>query len=271
MQYYSFHIGDYTTSTVHLSPLEDLTYRRLIDFYYMKEEPIPLDTHWVSRRLRVDTEDVENILQEFFVETEDGWRNERCDDDISKYQAMANRNKANGARGGRPKKNPEKPTGLRVATESKPTGKPTINQEPLTKNQEPKSNTSGYTAEFENFWKEYQRKGSKANAFKRWKKLSADHKSDAVEAIQHYFVENPDMQYRKDAEGYLSGKLFESTLERVNNNQLQLFDSSNDGEPQQAEHTGITMNPAYLSDLSAGIVSNPQEWIELKAKERGEQ
>lgn len=136
MQYFSFHIGDYTTATVHLSPMEDLTYRRLIDFYYMKEAPIPLKTDWVARRLRVATEDVENILKEFFVKSEDGWKNERCDEDIAKYHAMANRNRSNGSRGGRPKKNPKKPTGLQVGTDSKPTGKPTINHEPLTINQD---------------------------------------------------------------------------------------------------------------------------------------
>jgi len=101
----------------------------------MKEEPIPLDTDWVSRRLRVGCEDVKNILEEFFVESEDGWKNGRCDKDIAKYHAMADRNKANGSRGGRPKKTQKKPTGIPVATQSKPTGKPTINHEPLTMNQ----------------------------------------------------------------------------------------------------------------------------------------
>ncbi|NDH69342.1 MAG: DUF1376 domain-containing protein, partial [Gammaproteobacteria bacterium] len=33
MHYYQFHIGDYKSHTHHLSLLEDLAYRRLLDFY----------------------------------------------------------------------------------------------------------------------------------------------------------------------------------------------------------------------------------------------
>lgn len=110
MQYYQFHIGDYTTATVHLSPLEDLAYRRLLDFYYMKEKPIPTDIPWISRRLRLGSEDVENVLNEFFTLTDDGWENERCNADIEAFHAHIDKQRANGKKGGRPRKNPKKPT-----------------------------------------------------------------------------------------------------------------------------------------------------------------
>ena len=40
MHYYSFHIGDYMSHTRHLSLIEDLAFRRLLDFYYLHEQPI---------------------------------------------------------------------------------------------------------------------------------------------------------------------------------------------------------------------------------------
>lgn len=80
---------------------------------------------------------------------------------------------------------------------------------------------SGYTAEFDEFWKTYERKGSKANAFKAWKKISNQDRLDAVTAIEFYFKECDGPQFRKDAERYLSNKVFEAALERSENNQTQ--------------------------------------------------
>lgn len=131
MHYYQFHIGDYRSSTAHLTNEEDLAYRRLLDMYYDLEGQIPLDTEWVSRRIRVDASIVRDVLNDMFERTEEGYRNDRCDKEIAKYQALAERNRSNGSRGGRPKQNP-------VGSESQPTGKLTINQEPETKNHKPK-------------------------------------------------------------------------------------------------------------------------------------
>lgn len=128
MHHYPFHIGDYRSSTAHLSNEEDLAYRRLIDFYMDTEEEIPLETHWVARRIRVDSEAIKTVLNDFFICTETGWKHARCDAEIARYRDMANRNRINGLKGGRPKvKNP-------VGSQSKPTGKPTRNQEPRTNN-----------------------------------------------------------------------------------------------------------------------------------------
>lgn len=129
MHYYQFSIGDYRAATAHLSNEEDLAYRRLLDMYYDTEQKIPLDTQWVSRRLRVDAHVVLDVLNDMFVKQDDGWFHARCDDVIQQYHAMAEKNRANGRLGGR-KKNP-------LGSDSQPTVKATINQEPRTINQEP--------------------------------------------------------------------------------------------------------------------------------------
>lgn len=141
MNYYPFHIGDYRSGTSHLSDAEDLAYRRALDWYYDTETAIPLDTQWVSRRLRVETQVLENVLRDFFFETQDGWRHARCDAEIAAYQKLRDKNRANGAKGGRRPKQIQ-PNGNPVGSQSDSAGNPLetealANQEPRTKNQEP--------------------------------------------------------------------------------------------------------------------------------------
>jgi uncharacterized protein YdaU (DUF1376 family) len=110
MHYYQFNIGDYIKNTLHLSVMEDIAYRRLLDLYYDSEQPIPTDIPKVSRRLRMDCDVVQSVLDEFFELTEDGYRNHRADLEILYYQEYLAKQKANGLKGGRPKKTQLKPT-----------------------------------------------------------------------------------------------------------------------------------------------------------------
>jgi uncharacterized protein YdaU (DUF1376 family) len=131
MHFYKFHMGDYKSATAHLSNEEDLAYRRLLDMYYDTEQPIPLETDWVARRLRVGSEVVATVLQDMFRETENGWIHDRCEEEIREYHRMADRARANGKAGGRP----PKPTGNPVGTQQEPSRKLTTNHKPLTTNQ----------------------------------------------------------------------------------------------------------------------------------------
>lgn len=88
MNYYPFHLGDYAAHTGHLEPMEDLAYRRLLDVYYMREGALPADIQVTAKlvRLRSCAADVESVLNEFFVLTEEGWRHQRCEHEIAKMQ-----------------------------------------------------------------------------------------------------------------------------------------------------------------------------------------
>ena len=129
MHYYQFNIGDYRAATAHLTNEEDLAYRRLLDMYYDTEQKIPLDTQWVGRRIRMEPSVVFDVLSDMFVRHEDGWFHARCADVIEQYQAMAEKNRANGRLGGR-KKNP-------LGSDSHPIAKATINDKPITINDKP--------------------------------------------------------------------------------------------------------------------------------------
>jgi uncharacterized protein YdaU (DUF1376 family) len=86
MHYYQFNIGDYKSHTEHLSEMEDLTYRRLLDWYYLHETPIPLDLTETSRqiRMRSHSDCIALVLQEYFERTDDGWIHHRADKEIAK-------------------------------------------------------------------------------------------------------------------------------------------------------------------------------------------
>lgn len=90
MNYYEHHLGDYVRDTAHLSMLEDGAYRRLIDAYYIREAPLPLNLREVYRLVRAsskqDREAVETVLREFFQESSEGWRHSRCDREIGHFQ-----------------------------------------------------------------------------------------------------------------------------------------------------------------------------------------
>lgn len=86
MHYYQFNIGDYQSHTAHLEPLEDLAYRRLLDWCYLHERPLPADIEQVSKliRMRSHTECIADVLREFFDLTADGWWKERISKEIEK-------------------------------------------------------------------------------------------------------------------------------------------------------------------------------------------
>lgn len=86
MHYYQFNIGDYKSHTEHLSEMEDLTYRRLLDWYYLHETPIPLDQSETARqiRMRSHSDCIAVVLQEYFERTENGWIHHRADREIAK-------------------------------------------------------------------------------------------------------------------------------------------------------------------------------------------
>ena len=88
MNYYPFHIGDYAAHTAHLSPIEDIAYRRCIDLYYLHESALPMDLTDVARliRMREHAEIVAAVVREFFAQGVDGWYHDRCAEEIERMQ-----------------------------------------------------------------------------------------------------------------------------------------------------------------------------------------
>jgi len=168
MIWYKFHIGDYLTHTVHLSDAEDLAYRRLLDLYYMSEKEIPLDTESVARKIRLDLDITESVLDEFFERTETGYFNNRCHVEVTKYQHQVENNRQLGKRGGRPSK-----------TESKTESKAKDNPKKI-QIQNKNINTSSKFDEFWNAWPASKRKVAKAECQKKWAKAGLDSVAETI-------------------------------------------------------------------------------------------
>jgi uncharacterized protein YdaU (DUF1376 family) len=98
MHFYQFHIGDYKSHTHHLSPLEDLAYRRLLDHYYLHEAPIRQRDIARQIGLREYEQEVLTVLDEFFVSTEKGFINPRADEEIAKYRKFSEDGKKGAAK-----------------------------------------------------------------------------------------------------------------------------------------------------------------------------
>ena len=132
MNFYPFHIGDYASHTRHLSLMEDLAYRRLLDLYYTTERALNGSSTDVARRIGMLAEQaaVEYVLKEFFEPLEDGsgYQNKRCDEEIAKFTAK----KVQASQAG-------KASAERRFNARSTDVQPTKNQEPRTKNQKEKS------------------------------------------------------------------------------------------------------------------------------------
>lgn len=128
MHYYQFNIGDYVSHTRHLSPIEDIAYRRLLDAYYLSERPLNSGIAVVARQigLKEHEAEVHEVLQEFFKLTEDGWINTRADKEIAHFKGKIEQ----ASRAG-------KASAERRSNSRSTDVQPTNNQEPITINQEP--------------------------------------------------------------------------------------------------------------------------------------
>jgi uncharacterized protein YdaU (DUF1376 family) len=91
LNYFELHIGDYAEATQHLSILEDGVYTRLLRKYYASEKPLPVEIEKVQRLIVAKSKEekaaVEAVLSEFFDLRDDGWHQDRCDDEIARYLA----------------------------------------------------------------------------------------------------------------------------------------------------------------------------------------
>jgi uncharacterized protein YdaU (DUF1376 family) len=154
MHYYQFHIGDYKSHTHHLSHYEDLAYRRLLDFYFLHEQPIKHRDIARQIGMRDHEEDVMTVLNEFFISTPEGFVNPRADKEIKQYKEFSAAGKRGAAkRWGTP---PDE------EANSPPNATPiaTNNHKPITNNQEKKAlgkrlaNDFSFPLEWEQFCKE---------------------------------------------------------------------------------------------------------------------
>jgi uncharacterized protein YdaU (DUF1376 family) len=112
--------------------MEDLAYRRLLDFYFLHEQPIKHRDIARQIGMRDHEEDVMTVLNEFFLSTPEGFVNPRADKEIKQYKEFAEAGKRGAA------KRWSKPPHGEAISPSNATPIATNNHKPLTNNQEKK-------------------------------------------------------------------------------------------------------------------------------------
>jgi len=127
MHYYQFHIGDYASHTRHLSLIEDIAYRRLLDFYYLHEQPIKQRDIARQIGMRDEEQEVLAVLNEFFISTDAGFVSPRADKEIQHYHSKVEQASKAG-----------KASAERRLNSRSTDVQPTINHKPITINQESK-------------------------------------------------------------------------------------------------------------------------------------
>ena len=142
MRFYPFHVGDYQAHTSHLTDIEDLAYRRMLDLYYLNQKPLPNDPARIARLIRMPgaVTEIDGLLKEFFVLQDDVYTNKRCDKEIASFIKQ----KDGGAKGARIRWDKAKLEG----GDSLPNGEGIRegNATPIaTKNQEPRTRESRAT------------------------------------------------------------------------------------------------------------------------------
>ena len=139
MNFYKRFIGDIQAKTGGLTLAEFGAYDRLLDHYYSTELPVPADeVYRICRAMSAaERAAVDKVLSKFFDLTAGGYAQSKADEQIAKAQPLIEAARANGKKGGRPKKpkTQEKPNGFENdnpdGTQQKPSLKATQNQSQL--------------------------------------------------------------------------------------------------------------------------------------------
>jgi uncharacterized protein YdaU (DUF1376 family) len=153
MNYYPHHIGDFNNATRHLTRIERSVYRDLIDLYYDTEQPLTLNFPALCRKVLARTDEestaVEQVLNEFFTKTDQGWYHDRCEEVMEEYRtnisAKSAAGKASAAK--REAERLSKLNGCSTAVqqpfnEAVSSVQLTNNQEPITKEEKNKKETA---------------------------------------------------------------------------------------------------------------------------------
>lgn len=176
MYHYPFHLRDYVTKTRHLSLMEDLAYRRLLDAYYTAEGPLPSTPQDCARLIvmREQAVEVEAVLREFFVLTDRGWENPRCEEELAKYRKLADSaRRANVSRWGSRSESTSGSTSESTSGSDLERNADQI----ATKNQKPRIKKTPQPPAgegFDEFWSAYPRKESKSTALASWNRIKPD-------------------------------------------------------------------------------------------------
>lgn len=131
MNYYNRYPGDYARKTQDLSLVEHGAYTLLLDHLYGTQQVLPKNPVGLFRVTRAFTQEeqdaVLSVIKRFFVEVEDGYTNQRFEEERIKAKARIDAARENGKKGGRKQTQSQRePSGLGLGsipvTQQEPSG-----------------------------------------------------------------------------------------------------------------------------------------------------
>lgn len=135
--------------------------------------------------------------------------NSRLDEEIEKRAQYIEKQRNNGAKGGRPRKdeNPnETQTITQIQTQSEPKKNPTAN---ANVNADVNENKKAW---FSIFWDKYGKKQDSKKCLEKWMKLTDTEMNAALDKVDAYVLSTPDVQFRKNPLTWLNGKCWNDEI-----------------------------------------------------------
>jgi len=134
------------------------------------------------------------------------------DRDVTKYDNITERNRLNGAKGGRPKK-----TQINPETQSNPKKADTVK----VKVKETEKEINNYKKDFDLFWSIFDKKTDRKKCELAWIKTTENYSHEKISEIlqqaKKYKVLTPDAKYRKNPLTWINGECWNDEMEQVEN------------------------------------------------------
>ena len=260
-----------------LSYKAELTYRRLQDLIYTNDDLLfddPIIWELATRGFCEDLSDVKSeLIKKGKIRIEDGKiRNKRCSEEIQAAKERHDKSKkAATARWGVPNKSFGTPNrdenttpNANASSEHMPEHDPSICQ-PLTTNYKPLTTNNKlniYTQEFDIFWRKYvldenDRRSTKYDSYKQWKKLKDEDKESLGEKFLTY--RNQKGEYYKALERFISKKIFMEIVpeKQLSDQELKDWKFNSDVDMRRKGMKPLSWSVSYIRELDEYIEKNP--------------
>lgn len=254
MHYFTFHPKDYMSKTNFLELMEDLAYRRMLDYQYLNELPLPNDIDEIAMLIgmRTHSDSIATVLRYFFDLTDDGYVNDRAEKEIAKYQEKSD--KARKSANARWKKkgtktNKDKGSSDSDANAMRTHSEGNANQELITTNQEPVTSLP-----FDGFWNAYDyKKGGLEKPRAKWLSLGIKKQKLIMAHVPRYVKSTPNKSFRKYPMTYLNN---EGWLDEITESSTST--SGNDAE-QSSARPHANRSDSFDSQPQAQMLSHEEQ------------
>lgn len=271
MHYYTFSPKDYMSKTSFLEPMEDLAYRRMLDYCYLNEKALPSDIEEIALlvRMRTHSECIATVLRYFFELTDDGYINNRAVREICAYQEKSDKARESAlARWDKrksktqPKPNDSKGLSERNANACETHDERNANYKLITINDELETKTTDaqkareLNIPFDDFWTAYDKKEDRARCEKKWKLLTDSQREQTMSHVPSYVASTPDKKFRKNPSTYLNNESWDNEITNNQSNQ-----QGNNNANHQSANSQYQQQPkqssadAYADSLDAAAAA----------------